>query len=338
MRTASLCFAILVLAVPAVAADLTITEIIIDPSPALPGEPVWVTLSIRNDGTKPLPVPLAGILEAIPEGGEPVVLRSWDAVVSPLAAYQDFQPVVAPGETLRLDFTSGKIADGFLFQEPRLWKPGQHVLRVLLFDRFGWPGAVASLGHVPWPELFADGAITAPPIISPDAVLNIRTPAGIDAEAWATFMRRSGGVGFARGTDEERAELAYQIATKFMNSAYAPHFAVQAAWKFRLASLREERERFYRQVAQHHPDSAFAQRMRETAPWTKVEAAKTAADLATAYRLLDEARAEYQQMVNTLPRTLTRLQTQKGLKDFPTREDIQRAFEARRQQAAAQKR
>jgi hypothetical protein len=47
MRKALFCF-VLAIALPALAADLVITDLTIDPSPSLPGEPIWVTLSIKG--------------------------------------------------------------------------------------------------------------------------------------------------------------------------------------------------------------------------------------------------------------------------------------------------
>jgi hypothetical protein len=46
-------FVLIARAAPALAGDLSITDITADPSPALPGEPIWVTISIRNDGWRP---------------------------------------------------------------------------------------------------------------------------------------------------------------------------------------------------------------------------------------------------------------------------------------------
>jgi hypothetical protein len=335
MRKALFCF-VLVIALPALAADLVITGITIDPSPSLPGEPIWVTLSIKNNGSKPLPVPKHGILETVPEAGEPVALRSWDVVVSPLRDYWEFKPVVPAGETIRLDFTNGAIADGFLFQEPRLWKPGRHVLRVLLFDSFGTDGAISLLGTVPWPELFAGGGLTGPPIVSPDVLFVVREPKGVDAEAWAEFIRRSDGVGFARGTAEERAELAYQIATRFPDSAYSPYFAVSAVYKF--YGHRVERQRFLDEVVVRHPHSPASEYLRGRAPFAKAIIAKEdAPDLDTAFRMLDEARGEVEQLLKKASRTLTRLQLEKEAKTLPTREAIESAFEFRRQTAAAKR-
>jgi hypothetical protein len=339
-RNAFFCFALLALATPALAGDLVVTEITVDPSPALPGEPVWVTLSIQNKGAKALPVPLAGILEAVPEGGgEPVALRSWDTVVVPLSVYEEFRPSVPAGGTIRLDVTSGKVADGFLFQEPRLWKPGRHALRVLLFEGFGWPGAGASLGHVPWQELYANGNLTVPPIISPDAVLHVRTPTGRDAEAWAEFMRRTEGAGFNQGTEEQRAELAYEIATNFPDSAYAPYFALWTPAKFRKEGGREAIARLYREIMERHPDSPATEYHRNRAPFAKAyDARDRAPDVQTALRMLDEATAGVAQRIKTTPRTLTRLQLEKEARALPTRAMIERAFEMRREKAAAQKR
>jgi hypothetical protein len=334
MRKALFCF-VLAIALPALASDLVITDLTVDPSPALPGEPIWVTLSIKNSGSKPLPVPKHGYVEAVPEGDEPTVLRALDFVVSPVSDYQEFKLVIPPGGILRLDFTSDRVADRFLFQEPRLWKPGRHVLRVLLFESFGTGGAISLLGWVPWPQLFATGWLTAPPIVSPDALFVVREPKGVDAEAWAEFMRRSDGVGFNRGTEEERAELAYQIASQFPDSAYAPYFAMWTPARFVRHGGRDAIVRFYQEITERHPNSAFAEYQRMRAPFAKAYDAKDyAPDLETAFRMLDEARAGIEQTIKNAPRILTRLQLEKEAKTLPTREVIEGAFEFRRQTAA----
>ena len=65
--------------------------------------------------------------------------------------------------------------------------------------------------------------------------------------------------------------------------------------------------------------------------------AKDASDLDTAFRMLDEARAEVEQLLKHATRTLTRLRIEKEAKTLPTREAIESAFEVRRQDAAAKR-
>jgi hypothetical protein len=337
MRKALFCF-VLAIALPALASDLVITDLTIDPSPSLPGEPIWVTLSIKNNGSKPLPLPKYGFLEAVPEAGEPVALRSMDIVVSPLRDYREFKLVVPAGETIRLDFTNGAIADGFLFQEPRLWKPGRHFLRVLLFESLGTDGTLSLLGSVPWPELFATGRLTAPPIVSPDALFAVLEPSGVDAEAWAAFMRHSDGLGFNRGSAEQRAELAYEIATRFPDSAYAPYFAARTGAPYQTKERREANLRLHDEAVARHPNSPASEYLRGRAPFVKaMKAEEEAPDLETAFRMVDEARGDVEQLLKNTRRTLTRLQLQKESKTLPTREAIESAFEFRRRTAAAKR-
>jgi hypothetical protein len=247
-------------AAPVLAGNLTITEITVDPSPALPGEPIWVTISIRNDGSSTVPVPLGGLLEATPEGGEPKALRTYlGSVLSPLheAGYQQFNPTVGPGETLRLDFTNGRIADGWLLETPELWQPGRHRLRVVLFDG-DWTvtNGRSAAGHIAWTDLHGGGHLTKPPIASPAAIFHVRKPSGDDAAAWQEFIRRTNGRGWVNQKPEDDAEIAYDIATKFPDSAYAPYFAIAASYKFRLAVDHEARRRFLNEVAKRHPENA----------------------------------------------------------------------------------
>jgi hypothetical protein len=326
MRKAFICV-LVAIALPLLASDLVITSVSVDPTPSLPGEPIWFTLSIKNNGSKALPVPKHGYLEAIPEGGEPVVLRSWDVVVSPLQDYSDFDLVIPAHETLRLDFTNGAIADGFLFQEPKLWKPGRHVLRVVLFENVS-DSAIPLLGSVAWDQLLATGRLNAAPILSPDAIFAVREPSGVDGEAWAEFMRKSNNHGFNQGTAAERAELAYDIASRFPASAYSPYFAASAVYKFR--GNRNERQRFLNEIISRHSDSPASEYLRGRAPFAKAITAKDAPDLDTALRIIDEARLEIERLLKKTPRTLTRLQIEKESKTLPSRETVASAFESQR--------
>jgi hypothetical protein len=253
-------FALIGYAAPALVGDLSITEITVDPSPALPGEPIWVTISIRNDGSSTIPVPLGGLLEATPEGGEPKVVRTLIGTpVSPLemAGYKEFNPTVGPGETVRLDFTNGRIADGWLLETPQLWQPGRHRLRVVLFDGdWTFTNAGTATERVPWTDLHGGGYLTKPPIASPAAIFHVRKPAGDDAAAWEAFMRRTKEGGWINQTMEDDAEIAYDIATKFPDSAYAPYFAIAASYKFRGPGAYEARRRFLDEVAKRHPENA----------------------------------------------------------------------------------
>ena len=311
------------------AADLSISGITVDRSPALPGEPIWVTLSIRNSGPETVPVPLSGVLEAVPEDEEAVVLRLMDAIASPLNDYRESRPSVGPGETLRLDFVSGKIAEGWL-QEARLWSPGRHRLRVVLFDGLH-ENAADAVATVPWRELHSLGLLSKPPIVSPDAPFVVQKPTGSDAEAWAAFINRTDGAGFSRGGADERASLAYDLATQFPDSAYAPYFAISAAFKFRAASQREERQRFYDEMSRRHPDNAaLAHVALMTSALAKAHAAEKSENLATALAMLREAKAMLETYASETPRTLTRLQIRKQIEALPSREAVETVFALRK--------
>jgi hypothetical protein len=328
-------FVLIARAAPALAGDLSITEITVDPSPALPGEPIWVTISIRNEGSPTVAVPLGGLLEATPEGGEPRVLKTFlGRPLSPLerAGYKEFKPTVGPGETLRLDFTNGSFADGWLLETPQLWQPGRHRLRVVLFDgEWTISNAGTAIGRVPWTELQGSGYLTKPPIASSTAIFHVREPAGEDAAAWKEFMRRTNRRGWVNQKAEDNGAIAYELALEFPDSAYAPYFAMAARPRLAPAARQEAERRLHEDIATRHPRNAiFAEVMQRSAALDKAHGAREAPDLATALAMLEEGRALLEKYVSETPRLLTRLQWQTQLALVPTRESLEHVFETRR--------
>jgi tetratricopeptide (TPR) repeat protein len=180
------------------AADPIQLRFSVEPAETLPGVPVTFRVTAFNSGTAPARLREFVSLHLRPAaGGQWTSLEFAGGGEEPLPTPRELRDPdsgyieMAPGEERRFDFIAGRATPSW-FLHPLLEQPGSYRLR-----------------------LVTHGSDPRTPIYSQEATITIRTPTGVDAEAWQLLRvpRRS--------INSMLRERGTEICSRFPTSVYA---------------------------------------------------------------------------------------------------------------------
>ncbi|HEX2060691.1 MAG TPA: hypothetical protein VHK90_08115 [Thermoanaerobaculia bacterium] len=282
--------------VPVHAAGLTVTEATISPASTLPALPYWITLAVTNTSDRPVRLPRAYSMEVVPPAGQPFQARYIEETSVRIPdAYLDLE--IAPGETRRIDVTTGDdMADGWMLDK-RLREPGTYQVRLVF-------GAVAT----------------------PVMTVTVEQPAGLDAQAWSALLARTKGSAMLRVPKDD--SIGQDLWAQYRESRYGPYFGVAASNEVRRSGGSDRAEKIMDDVMAIDRDGIATKDLRLGRAMRKAADALQEPDLASALRATAAARAELEAIANTAPRELTRQQAKHALERMRPDDELREQFKA----------
>jgi len=304
----------LLAALPSAASSLSMSAEA-DPRSALPGVPVRLIVTVENKSDVRQTLPERMVIQVRPENGEPFIPEVFDQPVKMLPEEYLEARTLKPAEKriydipLATELTAGAMADS------RLWAPGIYGLRLYFHDDL----QSDPVSYFGLDGLLAAGRIRSPLLVSSEATLHVEQPTGVDAEVWATILKKTEGRGLLINGLTKSDPLARELFAR--DSAYMPYLI-----DYMKSTPHDQFEAIWSRIIKYDPDHPVVESVRLARARTKAYEAENSiskgANLQTILAQTDEARSELEALQKDARQDLVRIRSRNALAKVKSRERL----------------